>query len=225
MSSNKALLRIQMANVYRFILENGIFDGSESDNENILNAVEDELYSFATSRLEILMGMKNIEDSNIVIGATPLPFDGDEINALKQLAQTVLNRQPSQQLAQPNQNEIPQPIQQSTRRRRSRATHSAQQPIAQPAQQPIQPNQGIVQQPNATTAMSGVQKTANRPLYAQNASPVTRPQPMPSQSEIDAKNAREVDQAAKNFSVDGGAAAKLLGNFIQSQAPMGQAEE
>lgn len=245
--NNQALMRIQMANVYRFILENGALDGTESDNDQILNIVEQEIVAFATSRLEVLMGMKGEEEGPIIMESSPLPFNDDEISALKELASTILNRQPLQQQA------MQAPFTSSTGQQVPQSQFVQQQPVQQQQvvqqqvvqQQPVQQQQfvskrrarrksqlvetdtsvGLVEQPTAATPMAGVKKNPNKPLYAQNASPNVKSLAMPTQAEIDAKNAREVNRTASNFGVDGGAATQLLGNILQQTPQMGQAEE
>jgi hypothetical protein len=83
----EAQARIEQANLYQTLLNHDLF-GPGSARPNILEKVQSEVKEFVLVRLEELLGMKN--SSKEV--AVKLPFDEEELSALKALATKVLKR-------------------------------------------------------------------------------------------------------------------------------------
>jgi hypothetical protein len=83
----EAQARIEQANLYQTLLNHDLF-GPGSARQNILEKVQAEVKEFVLIRLEELLGMK----SSAKEVAFALPFDEEEVSALKALATKVLKR-------------------------------------------------------------------------------------------------------------------------------------
>lgn len=106
----EAQARIEQANLYQTLLTHELF-GPGSARQNILEKVQTEVKDFVLVRLEELLGMK----SSVKEVAYALPFDDEEVSALKALATKVLRRETNQnftpEVRQVNQAVVPASIQ------------------------------------------------------------------------------------------------------------------
>ena len=89
---NEALSRIEQASLYQVLLNHNLLSPGSARQE-ILDKVQNEIKGFVLDRLEILLGMK--QNLSPVTVKAELPFDDEEINALKALASRVLRKEPA----------------------------------------------------------------------------------------------------------------------------------
>lgn len=92
---NEAMMRIEQAQLYKILITHSLF-GEGSARPEIQAAVEQEIREFATSRLEILVGVRS-ESGPKIIAADP-QFEPEEVNFIKSLYQ----RAQQKAMAQPN---------------------------------------------------------------------------------------------------------------------------
>jgi hypothetical protein len=101
---SEAQARIEQANLYQTIINHELF-GPNSARPEIMSLVENEIKTFAMSRLEILLGMKPDEQSRAPIQVES-PFSETEIDALKAIAARLTRKPETQQERSPAFNSI-----------------------------------------------------------------------------------------------------------------------
>lgn len=85
----EAQKRIKIANYFLALIEGGFFGNDDSEAAKF---VESEIMEYAKERLEVFLGMKQEKVRPVPI---QLPFNENEVMALKKLAEMVLKKQPS----------------------------------------------------------------------------------------------------------------------------------
>lgn len=196
MPTKDAIQRIKMANLFQLLTDRELFEENEGDLE-IIEMVEGEIRQFALYRLEQLIGMRD-NTGVIQIQNTSNPFTGDEIKALKLLAQSALsmtgNVHQSPTRASQVPATVPTPVFASNppmptleakpvRRRRSKnKTVDATVPS-----QPVDPN--------------NIEDVLKNTKYQNK--PITQPIPMPTQMQMDMINAELAESNAKGFESQG----------------------
>jgi hypothetical protein len=209
---NEAMKRIEQAKLYEALLKHDLF-GEGSARPEIIDAVKTEIKTFILSRLERLLGMKP-EETATQAQRADLPFSDEEVDALKALASRVLNtsKPAEQKAATPTIKPMTaqQDIQHKTTvvntisvPKQAYKTPRQQQPV-----QSAQPKQRKRRQ-SESVSKEGID-------YAQVVDPTRKPLKMPSQSEIDAMNARQAESNSGSSGISGLGAnttATLLNHF------------
>lgn len=196
---SEAVKRIQKAKLYETLLSHSLFAPGSADAE-ILEEVEQELKSIIEEKLEELLGMRAAKRAAEQVA---LPFDEDQIEILKLVADRALKRGSSLgSTPTPTINPVqtaPEPAP-----RQAETHHPAIVPVGQTAQPAVR-RQAQQQRPAAPAAAKprgrrrpteNTSEKSGRDL-SQAASRRRPPRPMPSQGEIDAMNARQADKNAR----------------------------
>ena len=82
---SQALLRLEQGKLYQMLIEHDLFSDVEA-NQQAIDSVQKEMKDFITSRLEVLLGMRQDGDFSRSIEKVESPFTDIEVEALKSLA-------------------------------------------------------------------------------------------------------------------------------------------
>lgn len=82
---SQALLRLEQGKLYQMLIEHDLFSDVDA-NQQAVDSVQKEMKDFITSRLEVLLGMRQDGDYSRQQEKTESPFTEIEIDALKSLA-------------------------------------------------------------------------------------------------------------------------------------------
>lgn len=88
---SEAVKRIEEANLWKTLLTMDVFTVESARNE-IVSSANAKLRKFARENLEICVGIKSVEQERLAVQQVKLPFDTEEMQALKILAAKVLKR-------------------------------------------------------------------------------------------------------------------------------------
>ena len=80
-----ALLRLEQGKLYQMLIEHDLFSDVDA-NQQAIDSVQQEMHDFITSRLEVLLGMRQDGDFSRPQNNVESPFTDIEIEALKSLA-------------------------------------------------------------------------------------------------------------------------------------------
>lgn len=213
---NEAMKRIEQAKLYEALLRHDLF-GEGSARPEIIDNVKTEIKSFILSRLERLLGMKP-DESVTSVQKVELPFTDEEVNALKALATRVLTTsKPSEpKVAAPTINSMP-----SVNTMQSNAAPKINS-VSLPTQKAKAPTQTISQQKPVQSQPKQRKRRQSQSVskegvdYSQVVDPTRKPMRMPSQSEMDAMNARQAEMNSGSSgisSLGANTTATLLNHF------------
>lgn len=226
---NKALERIEQAQLYKTLLEHDLF-APGSARDDIQQAVQDEIRAFVLERLEILVGLRSEGQKAVQVVKAEIPFSQDQVNALQALADRMIKKDP--QTARPATPQLMQVAaqepQEAPRLNTATTLPQVRPVVARPAARAAQPRAAAKKSATASkTKMveyAGVQMTeaqAERQKEVQSGQVVSRthkPLPMPSQGQIDQQNAMLSAKTESAFSQGQGIAALLNLAVKASQA-------
>lgn len=171
----KAMQRIEEANLFKLLIKDSIFQAG-SASPAILSAVNKKIKAFAIRELENLLGIPNQQEKESV----QLPFDKEEVMALKVLVSTMLKR--SKPVAVETLDKTPKLNQiavKDTAPKQRRAAFVGSNPEPEPVQAPkitpMRPNQ-----PPRTKKVIG--KAPPKGEFAKPSN--TRPLPMPKANQV-----------------------------------------
>jgi hypothetical protein len=177
--------KIEEANLYKALLNEQLFEESSASAE-VVEKVTNEVRQFVFNRLQVLVGQA---PSDAFV--QPLPFNDRQISVLKILADRIINAPPTRS-----------------------------EPIPRQQKNVVRPRKPEVQKPNIqkSVATNKLPKKSNRPasgnvseITGQDYSQATNPTgrlAMPTQAEIDARNAVQV--AKNQANMGGGDWGKIL---------------
>jgi hypothetical protein len=89
-----AMQRIEEANLFKLLIKGSVF-GEGSASPDILNSVNKKIRLFALQQLEELLGIKQKAAEALPVMQVEIPFDDQQVVALKSLADKVLKRNAS----------------------------------------------------------------------------------------------------------------------------------
>ena len=194
--NTEVITRIEKAKLYEAMLRHPFFS-PDSAREEIIESVEKEFREFVVHRLEVLLGIKKPNERVTPSVQQPLPFSAQQVEALKRLADRVLDgaKKPSQPTV--NTVSVRSPVISTVN---SKVSSKKTAPAPAPAKKTAPaPRRQKTDNLNTQTGQD----------YSQAVSVVIPPLKMPSQMEMDQMNAI---QAGKNASGAGQAdgSAKLM---------------
>lgn len=232
---NEAVLRIEQANLYQILLNHNLF-AKGSARPEIINKVESEMRAFILSRLEILLGIKQEKTQVNAPTEVILPFDNDQLEFLKALADKGLRRNFPMSISKPSLNPVQvtqspiNPVQsvgveslEKSRpavRKRMHPNNSSDESVLgkRLTNGNIQYN-GVEMGPRKSKSTPRKNKSSNISEIdgkdlSQAVNPANPPKPFPSQAVVDQMHAQQVANIAQDSSgkatIAGIAAAKMI---------------
>lgn len=106
---SEAMKRIEEANLWKTLLNQDVFQSGSARSE-IVNSINNKIKKFALNNLELCVGIRSEVQSKPEPKEVKLPFDQEEMTALKILAAKVLKRDISQSLVQQTYNPQLSPV-------------------------------------------------------------------------------------------------------------------
>lgn len=165
-----ANLRIDLASLYKLIMNHDLFDGMEGVDQRAIDTVHKEVRRFARERMEIMLGMRQETPKEAIVSS---PFNDLEVVVLKKMASQMSKGATSTPAAQ-----APQPVAKAIARKEGlntigtapkqltkMQTSKPASPLAQKPQNPVQ----RAQKPQLPAPDEQEYKPLKKPLHEMSA--------------------------------------------------------